>query len=170
MKTKEILNEWRNFNKEETMKITESKLREIIRNVIKEGEFGDLGMTPDVSQDARSLIGKLRSEFPEVNFVDYTHFDGHDRDPQFAEVQEEHAIIRNFINSRFGKDVTFEDLVMAEIDNGMIPGDLKILDSKAAKLPGVGSIVYGYLELSPSDTILVVRSQGMGYTNYYFCC
>ncbi len=169
MKTKEILNEWRNFNKEETMKITESKLRKLIRSVIKEGEFDDM-MTPDVSPNARNLIGKLRAKFPGVDFVDYTHFDGRDRDPQFAEVQEEHAIIRNFINSRLINEITFEDFVMAEIDNGMIPDDLKILDSKAAKLPGVGRIVYGYLELSPSDTILVVRSQGMGYTNYYFCC
>ena len=151
------------------MKITESKLRKLIRSVIKEGEFDDM-MTPDVSPNARNLIGKLRDKFPGVDFVDYTHFDGRDRDPQFAEVQEEHAIIRNFINSRLINEITFEDFVMAEIDNGMIPDDLKILDSKAAELPGVGRIVYGYLELSPSDTILVVRSQGMGYTNYYFCC
>ena len=151
------------------MKITESKLRKIIRSVIKEGEFDDM-MTPDVSPNARNLIGKLRARFPGVDFVDYTHFDGRDRDPQFAEVQEEHAIIRNFIDSRFGYDMTFEDFVMAEIDNEMIPGDLEILDSKSVELPGVGHIVYGYLELSPSDTISVVRSQGMGYTNYYFCC
>ena len=148
------------------MKITESKLRKIIRSVIKEGEFDDM-MTPDVSPNARSLIGKLRAKFPGVNFVDYTHFDGHDRDLNFAVDQEEHAIIKNFVNSSFGYGMTFEDFVMVVKDDGMIPENL-ILDPKEAELPGVGSIVYGYLELSPSDTILVVRSQGTGYPNYYF--
>ena len=161
MKTKEILNEWRNFNKEETMKITESKLREIIRNVIKEGEFGDLGMTPDVSPSARSLIGKLRAKFPGVNFVDYTHFDGRDREPNFARDQDEHAKIRNFINLKFGTDITFEDFVMVLKDDGMISKDLN-LDHEE------GTLQYGYLDVIPSDTILVVRSEETGYTNYYF--
>ena len=119
---------------------------------------------PDVSQKALELKRQLKAKFPDMCLLDHSHFAGRYREQQFVGLLEEHAKIRNTFNKLYGYDVSLEDLLIAEVDNGMT--GLKIVDASTSTIDGIGPICYGYLETDAE--IVAIRSQGAGYAHYYF--
>ena len=122
---------------------------------------------PDVSHKALKLKNQLKAKFPSICLLDHSHFAGRYNDQQFVGLLEEHVRIRNKINKIYGCDVDLEDLLIAEVDNGIQTG-LKIVGASTSTIDSIGPICYGYLETNTDDTIVTIRNQGIGYAHYYF--
>jgi len=165
-KTKEILNEWRNFEN---------------RN-LNESQGAAVRLRPKPSQRALDLKKKLEDKFGVGPFYDYSNFDHFGDDEMISNyghgdegIQAEYQEVADFVNSTGEieiSDMDLGDFVTAEDDlfyeHGKSARDLNITKAGIANLPSGEYAEFGFVELDDGERIPVVYTTSHGYTIYRF--